>query len=44
MENTSQWRIALLTGIPIAAFFTLFNKSVSDFRNGFDKKTQKNKK
>ena len=44
MENNSQWGIALLIGIPIAAFFAWFNKSGSDFRNGFDTKTQKNKK
>ena len=44
MENTSQWEIALLIGIPIAAFFAWFNKSGSDFRNGFEEKTQKNKK
>ena len=44
MENTSQWVIALLIGIPIAAFIAWFNKSGSDFRNGFKEKTQKNKK
>ena len=44
MENTSQWGIALLIGIPIAAFLAWFNKSGSDFRNGFEEKKQKNKK
>mgnify|MGYP001461597999 CR=1 FL=1 len=43
MENTSQWEIALLLGIAIAAFLTWFNKSGSDFRNGFEEK-KKNKK
>ena len=44
MENTSQWGIALVIGISIAAFFAWFNKSGSDFRNGFEEKKQKNKK
>ena len=44
MEDTSQWVIALLIGIPIAVFFAWFNKSGSDFRNGFEEKTQKNRK
>tara|TARA_B100000945_G_scaffold288817_1_gene261443 strand:+ start:172 stop:306 length:135 start_codon:yes stop_codon:yes gene_type:complete len=44
MENTSQWEIALLIGITIAAFFAWFNKSGSDFRNGFEQKSQKKKK
>ena len=43
MENTSQWGIALLIGIPIAAFLACFNKSGSDFKDGFEKKTKKNK-
>ena len=43
MENTSQWETALLIGIPIAAFFVWFNKSGSDFRNGFEAKSQKKK-
>ncbi len=41
MVNISQWRIALFIGIPISA---CFNRSGSAFRNGFDEKTQKNKK
>ena len=44
MENTSQWGIAFLIGISIAAFFAWFNQSGSDFRNGFEDKKQKNKK
>ena len=44
MENTSQWGIALLIGIPIAAFLAWFNKSGSDFKDGFEKKAKKNKK
>ena len=44
MEKTSQWGIALLIGITIAASFVWFNKSGSDFRNGFEAKSQKKKK
>ena len=39
MENTSQWPIALLKGLPIAALLAWFNKSGSDFKGGFEKKT-----
>ena len=41
MENTSQWGIATLIGITIAAFLAWFNKSGSDFKNGFEQKTEK---
>ena len=44
MEDTSQWILALFIGIPIAAFLAWFNKSGSDFKDGFEKKTEKNKK
>ena len=44
MENTSQWGIALLIGIFIAASLAWFNKSGADFRNGFEEQTQKKKK
>tara|TARA_B100000579_G_scaffold295900_1_gene246053 strand:- start:30338 stop:30472 length:135 start_codon:yes stop_codon:yes gene_type:complete len=44
MENTSQWIIALLIGMPIAAFLAWFDKSGSDFKDGFDKKSKKKKK
>ena len=44
MENTSQWGIALLIGIPIAAFLAWFNQSGSDFKAGFEKKIKKKKK
>ena len=43
MENTAQWGIAILLGMPIAAFLAWFNKSGSDFKDGFVKKTKKNK-
>ena len=42
MEDTSQWILALFIGIPIAAFLAWFNKSGSDFKDGFEKK-KKNK-
>ena len=35
MDELNQWRIALLLGITIAAFLAWFNKSGSDFKNGF---------
>ena len=41
MENTSQWLIAFLIGIPIAALLAWFNKSGSDFKDGFEQKTKK---
>ena len=44
MENTSQWGIALLIGIPIAAFLAWFNQSGSDFKDGFEKKIKKKNK
>ena len=44
MEDSSQWVIGLLIGIPIAVFLAWFNKSGSDFKDGFAKKTKKNKK
>ena len=42
MDDLSQWSIALLIGISIAAFLAWFNKSGSDFKDGFE--TKKNKK
>ena len=44
MEDTSQWLIALLIGLPIAALLAWFNKSGSDFKYGFDKKAEKKNK
>tara|TARA_Y100001968_G_scaffold22642_1_gene17833 strand:- start:93 stop:224 length:132 start_codon:yes stop_codon:yes gene_type:complete len=41
MENSSQWLIALLIGLPIATLFAWFNKSGSDFKDGFEQKTEK---
>tara|TARA_B100000902_G_C26752977_1_gene641851 strand:- start:280 stop:414 length:135 start_codon:yes stop_codon:yes gene_type:complete len=43
MEDTSQWLLALSIGIPIAAFLAWFNKSGSDFKDGFENKAKKNK-
>ncbi len=36
MEDTSQWLVALLIGLPIAALLAWFNKSGSDFKDGFE--------
>tara|TARA_Y100001968_G_scaffold218301_1_gene200965 strand:- start:268 stop:402 length:135 start_codon:yes stop_codon:yes gene_type:complete len=44
MEDNSQWIIALLIGVPIAALLAWFNKSGSDFKNGFEQKTKKRNK
>tara|TARA_Y100001968_G_C18705310_1_gene413200 strand:- start:273 stop:407 length:135 start_codon:yes stop_codon:yes gene_type:complete len=44
MEDTSQWLIALLIGLPIAALLTWFNKSGTDFRDGFEQKNEKKNK
>ena len=43
MEDTSQWVLAFLIGIPMAAFLGWFNKSGSDFKEGFEYKTKKKK-
>ena len=43
-DTTSQWGIALLIGVPTAALLYWFNKSGSDFKDGFEKKTEKQKK
>ena len=40
MEDTSQWILAFFIGIPIAAFLAWFNKSGSDFKDGFEKKKE----
>jgi len=46
MDEISQWGIAALIGISIAAFLAWFNKSGSDFKDGFEQKPKekKNKK
>ena len=43
MDELSQWNIALLIGISFAAFLAWFNKSGSDFKDGFEPKKKKDK-
>ena len=38
MDASSQWIVAFLLGISIAAFLAWFNKSGSDFKDGFSQK------
>ena len=40
MDETSQWCITALIGTSIAAFLAWFNKSGSDFKDGFESKAQ----
>ena len=44
MADTSQSLIALLIGLPVAALLAWFNKSGSDFKDGFEQKTEKKNK
>ena len=44
MDEISQWGIAALIGTSIAAFFAWFNKSGSDFKDGFKPKSIRPKK
>ena len=44
MEEISQWGIAALIGTSIAAFLGWFNKSGSDFKDGFELKNKSRKK
>ena len=44
MEDTSQWLIALAIGLAIAALLAWFNKSGSDFKDGFEHNTKKKNK
>ena len=44
MEESAQWGLALLVGIPIAIFLVICNKSGSDFKDGFQKKNKEAKK
>ena len=43
MDDLSQWRISLVIGISIATFLAWFNKSGSDFKDGFDSKRKRTK-
>ena len=43
MDEKSQWGIAALIGTSIAAFLAWFNKSGSDFKDGFDPKSKRSK-
>ena len=43
MNDLSQWSVAIVIGISIAAFFAWFNKSGSDFKDGFEPKKDKAK-
>ena len=40
MNDLSQWSIAILIGISIATFLAWFNKSGSDFKDGFESKKE----
>ena len=44
MNEITQWVIAALIGTSIAAFLAWFNKSGSDFKDGFESKSKKTKK
>ena len=44
MDEISQWVIAALVGTSIAAFLAWFNKSGSDFKDGFESKSKRTKK
>tara|TARA_B100000579_G_C22194780_1_gene560187 strand:- start:35 stop:175 length:141 start_codon:yes stop_codon:yes gene_type:complete len=44
MDEPSQWSIAVLIGITIASFLAWFNKSGSDFKDGFEPKNKRMKK
>ena len=41
MDEQSQWMIAVLIGTSIAVFLAWFNKSGSDFKDGFEPKSKK---
>ena len=41
MAETYQWAIAGLMGISIAIFLAWFNKSGSDFKEGFNGRTKR---
>ncbi len=44
MDEISQWVFATLIGTSIAGFLAWFNKSGSDFKDGFEPKSKKDKK
>ena len=44
MDEISQWAIAAVIGTSIAAFLAWFNKSGSDFKDGFELKSKCTKK
>ena len=44
MGEISQWGIAALIGTSFAAFLAWFNKSGSDFKDGFEPKSNRMKK
>ena len=44
MDEISQWIIAALIGTSIAALLAWFNKSGSDFKDGFESKSKRTKK
>ena len=44
MDEIAQWVIAALIGTSIAAFLAWFNKSGSDFKDGFEPKIIRTKK
>ena len=44
MNDLSQWSIALSIGLSIAIFLAWFNKSGSDFKDGFESKSKRIKK
>jgi len=43
MNELYQWSFAVLIGISFAAFLAWFNKSGSDFKDGFKQKSQRMK-
>ena len=44
MDEISQWVIAALIGTSIATCLAWFNKSGSDFKDGFEPKNKRTKK
>ena len=43
MDEISQWGVAALIGTTVAAFLAWFNKSGSDFKDGFEPKSKRMK-
>ena len=44
MDEISQWAIAALVGTSIAIFLAWFNKSGSDFKDGFEARNKRSNK